>query len=119
MISPKNVALTLLTALAPQAAFCGQPITQIVVWDSNFKLVTTISEKDSTKGLNELWKAKKVAKPASSPNWKYEIDVYASKEASRWLYDPKGFAMKSTKSKSPIYSIPSPERFNRLLEVTP
>jgi hypothetical protein len=113
-----NKSLLLVVAIFGSHCICAsQPIKQLIVWDKDFNAVSLISEKETLRDLNALWKGKKVVKPKSVPNWKYKIDFYSSTEASRWHYDPSGYAMKLTKTKTSIFVIPSPERFKSLLNV--
>jgi len=116
-MSISTVALAIVLLCGPQAASSAQASTQVIVWDADFNVVSLIPERAVLKEIDEAWKGRTRTRPAAPPRWKYKLDFYGPKEASRWLYDPAGYAMRLTKAKSPIYAVPSPGTFNRLLGI--
>jgi hypothetical protein len=47
----------------------------------------------------------------------YKIDIRREDRGGRWLYDPVGFVQVLSKRKTPVYRLPSPGAFNKLLGI--
>jgi hypothetical protein len=95
----------------------AQDISKVSVRDRNFELVKTLSSAGDLAAFDALWSAKTVREPASRSGFIYKIAVERGGRSVSWLYDPAGFVQVLSVSRTPVYEVPTPHAFNRLLAI--
>jgi hypothetical protein len=114
-----SLPIFLLSIPAVLLAQSPQSTNQIILWDKHFKAQTVVTEKEYLSEITTIWKSKKPVKPTVQPTFDYKIDFYQSKSASRWVYDPGGYATLYGKNQSQVFVIASAQRLNQLLGIKP
>ncbi len=108
------VVLLVLTAAAPVSAARRSGVT---VRNDRFEVIHVVTHPRAVAAFQSIWKAKKQVTPRNfMPHWLYKIDL---SDGSRWLYDPRGYAMLATTKKVPLYKLSPVAKFNRLINVNP
>jgi hypothetical protein len=118
-----GVSATLVLALiAASLSACSSPgpITAVTVRDSNFQIVKQLSTAELAE-FEHRWNAKtKVStslKDAGGEHFK--LDIASEGTGNRWLYHTTGYVQVLSISVlgTPVYQVPEPEAFNKLIGV--
>jgi len=90
------------------------PITQVKVWDENFRVIATITNSATLASLKQIWEDRD---PVSQrPKFTHKVDVATSEGSVRWLYHPDGYAtVLGIKASIPIYRVREPEKLKGIL----
>jgi hypothetical protein len=108
-------------------------IVKITVRDERFRPIRTLESGPELEAFGEFWSHRAEADFAlwTSPGLRstYKIDIrrfdarQARHSASRWLYDPRGLARLLAIWRplwvAPLYTLPVPADFNKLLGLDP
>jgi hypothetical protein len=101
----------------------ARDIVKVSVRDHNFQSVKTITSDPDLTAFREMWSTLIEAEPGlcepGAGQGHYKLDIQWAKHSSRWLYDPAGFvkvlALWRAIWVAPLYKMPTPGEFNRLL----
>jgi hypothetical protein len=84
----------------------------VTIRNDKFEVIKVLTKRKDTSAFQTIWKQKKQTSASLVLDWSYKIDFA---DGSRWLYDPRGYAMLVSTKHVPLYRIPQPGRFNALL----
>ncbi len=91
--------------------------SSVTIRNDSFQVIYVVNNPRSMAAFRSIWKAKRqVTMKNFLPHWLYKIDL---SDGSRWLYDPRGYAMLATPKKVPLFRISPVAKFNRLINVNP
>lgn len=95
----------------------AEDIAFVQVLDDQFRLVRKLTSTDDLAAFRDLWSGRVKYKGAAVMRPRYKIDVREDHKGARWLYDPDGFVQVLSKAETPVYQLPSPAAFNKLLGI--
>ena len=104
--------LFLLTLLFSVRTYADE-ITKITVRDANFEIVKTLEFSSEIKSFSEIWSSK-IKIGATEYSWTHKLDFLPG---GRWLYNCSGRTAFLSKTLIPMYKIPDPSEFNKLLGI--
>jgi hypothetical protein len=89
----------------------------VIVWNKEFKVISTINSSDDLSALSEIWGTRKKSSSQDAPNFQYKIDIRSGPYSGRWLYDSSGFIQRLNIFRKPIFRIEQNKEFNRHLGI--
>ena len=111
----------LLTARAALAAAPAR-INRVHVRDARFRLIRTLSGEQELSQFASQWQRKVKSARTSAQvqprEFRYILDIGFAKGSDgsdRWLYNPDGSSFILSPLAQPVFQLPQPESFNRLI----
>jgi hypothetical protein len=96
----------------------NRKIDQVIVRDvrnADSSIVRTIVSAEELESFRALWSTRKKLPPDTPMHVQYKFTILSGGRSDSWLYDPSGLTQVLTKARTPVYRLPSPEAFNRLI----
>ena len=93
-------------------------IDQVIVTDMrhpDFPVIRTISSAEELKAFLAIWSNREKLPPKTSMQVRYRLSILSGGQGDSWLYDSAGLTRVLSKSRTPVYRLPSPELFNRII----
>ena len=91
--------------------------TTVVVLDSEFREVRTVTAAHELALFDRLW-SQRAVETENTLRPIYKISIYRNGRSVRWLYDPAGLAQVLSKAKKPVYRLQSVDDLNALLAIS-
>jgi hypothetical protein len=97
------------------SASAGDPVTGVSI-RADFEVVKKLTPQELT-AFNRHWNGKtKVSGSLSSGGGSpFTIDVKTEDSSGRWIYYTSGLVTPLSKKVVPVYKVPDPQEFNRLI----
>jgi hypothetical protein len=91
----------------------------VSIRDDKFEVVKELAPADLSE-FQRQWSEKAIAKVSLSDvgGMHFKLDVGRGGSGERWLYQTTGYVQVLSKQESPVYKLPDPEAFNRLIGAT-
>ena len=102
-------------------AGCGGPpaepmhISKVVVRDSEFREIGTITEAHEIQQINRLWQDLEPIAQLPNTDWTHKLDIEANVRSGRWLYNQEGYLARLNYELKPSFKIPDPDAFKELI----
>lgn len=119
----KFIILVLVTSML---AACKEEtgISEVTVRSPSFEVLKVVSEAEDLAYIESTWRALSSFSDFPVPDgqgefkW-YKLDVVTSsgKGAGRWLYDPRGYLMRPTKTLNQRYRVKDVDKLNEVLGI--
>jgi hypothetical protein len=93
-------------------------VDQVIVWDmrhADAPMIRTINSAEELKTFLAIWSNREKLPPETSMQVRYRLALLSGGQGDSWLYDPAGLTRVLSKARTPVYRLPSPELFNRLI----
>jgi hypothetical protein len=93
-------------------------IDQVIVrhmHNTDSSIARTMTSAEELEAFRALWSSRKKLPPNTPLQVQYKFTILSGGRGDTWFYDPSGLAQVLTKARTPVYRLPSPEAFNRLI----
>jgi len=100
---------------------CHSPVSiaGVSIRDDQFQVVVNLTPAELSQ-FQQQWEDKKVVEVTLSDvgGRHFKLDIDYRRTRDRWLYQTTGYVQVLSKAKTPVYKVPNPKAFNRLIGAT-
>lgn len=91
-------------------------VNHVSIRDEKFDVVKELDPAELSV-FQQQWSEKVITNPTLSEvgGLHFKLDIGCGDTSERWLYQTSGHIQKLSKQDSPVYKLPNPEAFNRLI----